>query len=89
MLTVQEINDAIEINEQQRTAGSMGQCFNADLMQWILTEIKAMLFKEDGSRRSSILVGKGRLIVFALTLAGKIAKCLFDHRKKKAPDIQQ
>jgi hypothetical protein len=88
MLTLKELDEAIELNASANAANSLGTCFNADLMAWILTEIKAMLFKTDGTRRSSILVGKGRLIMFALTLAGKVAKCLFDNRKRKEQDIQ-
>lgn len=88
MLTLKELDEAIELNANANASGSLGSCFNGELMAWILTEIKSMLFKADGTRRNSILVGKGRLIMFAITLAGKIAKCLFDNRKRKEQPIQ-
>lgn len=89
-MTSLELDEAIQLSKKEMDMAAPSKCFNAELMAWILTEIKSLLFRPDGAKRNSMLVNKGRLIVFALALAGKVAKCLFENRRRRTnlPDIQ-
>ena len=88
MQTAQQYDEAIA--EAGTSMAAPSKCFNGELMVWILTELKAILFRADGSKRNSLLVSKGKLLVFALALAAKVGKCLFDNRRRRInlPDIQ-
>lgn len=82
MLDLTRIDSAIVAGKAKtaKEALNIGKCFNRDLMIWILEEVKEIIFRPDGTRRSSFLIGKGRLILFVIRLAAKVADCLLDNK---------
>lgn len=87
MLDLTKIDSALSVAESNaKEAASLGKCFNKELMVWILTEVKDIMFRPDGSKRGSFIISKGRMILFLVKLGAKVADCLLSKDKTNDAD---